>query len=58
MPVDMKSRFGNMFSFWRAIDQHDLMPKGTDDEFEQDIIEKITVLGKVGGFMIAPAHIL
>jgi len=25
------------------------MPKGTDDELEKDIIEKISVLGKNGG---------
>ena len=34
------------------------MPKGTDDELEKVIIEKISVLGKDGGYMIAPTHIL
>jgi uroporphyrinogen decarboxylase len=58
LPEDMKERFGEKFVFWGAIDQQDLLPKGTDEELEKDIIEKISVLGKGGGYMIAPAHIL
>jgi uroporphyrinogen decarboxylase len=58
LPKDMKDNFGDKFSFWGAIDQQYLLPNGTDDELEQDIIEKITILGKDGGYMIAPAHIL
>ena len=41
-----------------AIDQQDLLPNGSDEELESDIIEKINILGKDGGYMIAPAHII
>ena len=58
LPQDMKDNFGDKFAFWGAIDQQDLLPNGTDQELERDIIEKITILGKGGGYMIAPAHIL
>jgi len=58
LPQDMKDRFGHLFNFWGAIDQQELLPKGTDEELERDIIEKISILGKDGGYMIAPAHIL
>lgn len=58
LPQDMKDRFGEKFAFWGAIDQQDLLPNGTDEELENDIIEKISILGKNGGYMIAPAHIL
>jgi uroporphyrinogen decarboxylase len=58
LPHDMKDNFGQMFSFWGAIDQQDLLPKGTDEEIENDIIEKISILGKNGGYMISPAHII
>jgi uroporphyrinogen decarboxylase len=54
----MKENFGNQFAFWGAIDQQDLLPHGTDEELERDIIEKISILGKGGGYMIAPAHII
>lgn len=58
LPQDMKDRFGDKFSFWGAIDQQELLPNGTDEELEKEIKEKITILGKDGGYMIAPAHIL
>jgi uroporphyrinogen decarboxylase len=58
LPADMKNNFGDKFAFWGAIDQQDLLPNGTDEELEKDIIEKISILGKDGGYMIAPAHIL
>ena len=58
LPQDMKTNFGDKFAFWGAIDQQDLLPNGTDEELERDIVEKITVLGKDGGYMIAPAHII
>ncbi|MCY1718755.1 hypothetical protein OU798_00270 [Prolixibacteraceae bacterium Z1-6] len=58
LPQDMKTNFGSKFVFWGAIDQQDLLPHGTDEELENDIIEKINILGKNGGYMIAPAHIL
>lgn len=58
LPQDMKDRFGDKFVFWGAIDQQDLLPNGTDKELEIDIIEKISILGKGGGYMVAPAHII
>ena len=57
LPQDMKDRFGSKFAFWGAIDQQDLLPNGTDEDLEKDILEKISILGKNGGYMIAPAHI-
>lgn len=58
LPDDMKNGFGDKFAFWGAIDQQDLLPRGTDEELEKDIIEKINILGKGGGYMISPAHII
>ena len=57
-PEEMKANFGRKFSFWGAIDQQDLLPNGTDQELEADIQNKINILGKDGGYMIAPAHII
>jgi uroporphyrinogen decarboxylase len=36
LPADMKNNFGDLFSFWGAIDQQDLLPRGTDEELETD----------------------
>ncbi len=58
LPKDIKDNFGELFSFWGAVDQQNLLPNGTDEELEKDIIEKISILGKDGGYMISPAHII
>jgi len=58
LPQDMKANFGHLFSFWGAIDQQVLLPKGSDEELGKDIVEKISVLGEGGGYMISPAHII
>jgi len=58
LPKDLKDNFGHLFPFWGAIDQQDLLPNGTDEELEKDIIEKISILGEGGGYMISPAHII
>jgi uroporphyrinogen decarboxylase len=58
LPQDLKDRFGDKFAFWGAIDQQELLPRGSDEELENDIIEKINILGKNGGYMISPAHII
>ena len=58
LPQDMKSNFGSLFSFWGAIDQQELLPKGSDEKLEEDIDEKIRILGEGGGYMISPAHII
>ena len=57
-PKEIKEGFGDKFVFWGAIDQQYLLPKGTDEELENDIREKIEILGKDRGYMISPAHII
>lgn len=57
-PQELKDEFGDDFVFWGAIDQQYLLPRGTDEEVEADIKEKCEILGKGGGYMISPAHIL
>jgi len=57
-PQDLQDAFGENLSFFGAIDQQDLLPKGTPEEIEADVKAKIDVLGKGGGYMVAPAHIL
>lgn len=57
-PRELKDRFGEKFIFWGAIDQQELLPKGTDEELEADIKDKIQILGRNRGYMISPAHII
>ncbi len=57
-PEDLKSAFGDRLSFWGAIDQQYLLPSGTSEEIEADVKRKIEILGRGGGYMISPAHIV
>jgi uroporphyrinogen decarboxylase len=57
-PADLKGKFGDRLSFWGAIDQQKLLPFGTPEEIRADVREKLAVLGKGGGYMVAPAHII
>ena len=57
-PEDLKSKFGDRMAFWGAIDQQKLLPFGTPEEIEADVKAKIEVLGRGGGYMVAPAHII
>jgi uroporphyrinogen decarboxylase len=57
-PIDLKTQFGDRLSFWGAIDQQKLLPFGTPDQIEADVKAKIEVLGRGGGYMCAPAHII
>lgn len=55
---ELKSKFGDRLSFWGAIDQQKLLPFGTPQEIEADVKGKIAVLGRGGGYMCGPAHII
>jgi uroporphyrinogen decarboxylase len=57
-PEELKGKFGDRMSFWGAIDQQKLLPFGTPAEIEADVKAKIEVLGRGGGYMVAPAHII
>jgi uroporphyrinogen decarboxylase len=57
-PQALKTQFGDRLSFWGAIDQQWLLPHGSADEIEADVRAKIEVLGRGGGYMVAPAHII
>lgn len=57
-PKELKSRLGDRLSFWGAIDQQYLLPRGSKDEIERDVASKIEILGAGGGYLCAPAHIV
>lgn len=57
-PGVLKEKYSDRLSFWGAIDQQFLLPRGTPAEIEADVAEKIKILGKGGGYLCSPAHIL
>jgi len=57
-PQELKDFIGDRLCFWGAIDQQKLLPRGTDEELAAEIEQRIRILGKDRGYMIAPAHII
>ena len=57
-PQELKDKVGKRLAFWGAIDQQYLLPQGTTAEIEADVAEKIRILGKGGGYLCSPAHIV
>jgi uroporphyrinogen decarboxylase len=57
-PNELKSNFGDRMSFWGAIDQQELLPKGSAEEIHAGVKQMIRILGEGGGYMCSPAHII
>ena len=57
-PDELKSKFGDRMSFWGAIDQQELLPKGSAEEIHTGVKRMIRILGEGGGYMCAPAHVI
>ena len=57
-PEELKAKFGDRMAFWGAIDQQKLLPFGSPAEIEADVKAKIEALGRGGGYMVSPAHVI
>jgi uroporphyrinogen decarboxylase len=57
MPIrDLAQGYGDQLSFFGGIDTQELLPYGTSDQVRRATKECIEVLGKNGGYMIAPSQ--
>ena len=57
-PVRLKRMFGNRLAFWGTIGTQTTMPFGLPDEVKRTVKGMIETVGKGGGLMIAPTHVL
>jgi uroporphyrinogen decarboxylase len=57
-PKELKERYGEKISFFGGIDQQELLPSGDIKRIRAEINERIRILGKDRGYLLAPAHIL
>jgi uroporphyrinogen decarboxylase len=55
-PENLKNSFGSELTFWGGIDTQSLLENGTKQEMRDEIIRLVDVLGKDGGYILAPAH--
>ncbi len=54
----IKQKYGDRLSFWGGIGVQSVMPHGTPAEVRKSVRDTSDLLGKGGGLLLAPAHIL
>lgn len=57
-PIKIKNDFGDKISFWGTIGTQTTMPFGTPYDVEASVKLMIETVGKGGGFVVAPTHII
>lgn len=55
-PLELKENFGDKVCFHGGVDTQSVLPYGTRDEVALEVRERIEVLGKGGGYILAPVH--
>lgn len=56
VPAELKREFGQKICFHGGVDVQKTMPYGTVEEVKKEVRERIDVLGKNGGYILAPTH--
>jgi len=57
-PKDIKDNFGSSICLHGSIDTQYILPKGSVKDIEEEVKKMIDILGKNGGFIISPSHVL
>ena len=55
-PVFLKTEFGMDLAFFGGIDVQELLPRGTPERIKDEVRRRIEILGRDGGYIVAPAH--
>ncbi|MBI5723291.1 MAG: hypothetical protein HZA50_04985 [Planctomycetes bacterium] len=57
-PQRLKDAYGDRIVFWGGVDVQKLLPDASPDEVRSHVNELIRVLGRDGGYVVAPAHVM
>lgn len=57
-PVEIKKKYGQNLAFWGTIGTQTTLPFGTKAEVKRVVRERIETVGKGGGLLIAPPHLV
>lgn len=52
----LKKEYGRDLAFWGGVSTQRTLPHGTSDDVREEIRKLIRVLGKGGGYILAPSH--
>lgn len=54
----LKRQYGDVLSFWGTLGTQSTFPFGTPADVRRDVRERIEIVGKGGGLMLAPTHMV
>jgi uroporphyrinogen decarboxylase len=57
-PARIKSLYGDRLAFWGTVSVQRTMPFGSPDDVRAEVKQRIETVGRGGGFVVAPAHVL
>jgi uroporphyrinogen decarboxylase len=57
-PAQIKREYGGFLAFWGTVGTQTTMPRGTPDQVEAVVRERVETVGKGGGLVLAPTHVL
>jgi uroporphyrinogen decarboxylase len=57
-PAELAQKYGGRINFFGGIDQQSLLPAGDPAAIEREMRRYAELLGKNGGYLMAPAHII
>ncbi len=57
-PAKLKNKYGDKLAFWGTIGTQTTMPFGTPQDVRGVVRERIETVGRGGGLLIAPSHVL
>lgn len=57
-PAAIKRRYGGRLSFWGTVSVQRTMPLGTPDDVRAEVRARVRDVGRGGGLILAPAHVL
>jgi len=55
-PASLAEQFGDRLTFHGGIDEQHLLPHGTPDQVRREVARTMEILGRDGGYIVAPAH--
>ena len=57
-PARLKREYGKHLSFWGSIGVQSTLPFGTPTDVRLEVRERMDIIGRDGGFAIAPSHVI
>jgi uroporphyrinogen-III decarboxylase len=55
-PSKLKKTYGDKLSFWGTVDVQHTFPYGTSEDVANEVQQRMDIVGKGGGLILAPAH--